>query len=213
MRPGVRRAGDYCFAENPALDAMSARILWHADLDPGTLHAVAEPTLPDDLDALDPARLAPWLTLVVDRDGEHAVLSDGLHHIRIDIAQGSLAGGAVRLHYRLFGLATANAKLLPLKRLIDLSQRQRFQAGLYPSDRRIARGLVALRIHDALRDGASQREIARVIFGDPGDDAAHRADSLRSRVRRLVREARALARGGYRYLMLRQTTSVTARRK
>jgi len=201
----IRRNGASFFAEHPARDATEARLLWHADLDPGTLSVVAIPSVVGDPDAIDPAALAPWLTLIAGRSGEHAVLSDGRRHIRIDIEDGTLAGGAVRLRYQLEGLVAAERKLLPLRRLIDLSRRRLFRAALYPPDRRVNRWLAALRVHDAIRAGASQREIARTLFGAAGDEHERRADSLRSRVRRLVREAGALARGGYRHLMLRQS--------
>ncbi|WP_233503687.1 DNA -binding domain-containing protein [Sphingomonas psychrotolerans] len=74
---------------------------------------------------------------------------------------------------------------------------------LYPPDRRVDRWILALRVHDALVAGASQREIARVLFGDlpANGEGDRRSDSLRSRVRRLVADARLLAGGGYRALM------------
>jgi hypothetical protein len=134
------------------------------------------------------------------------VLSDGLHHIRLDIAGVSLAdGGPVLLHYRLAGVPSAEARLLPLRRFLYLCRHRRFAAALFPADRQIARGLAVLRVHDALADGASQRDIARALFGAervlPGWEGE--SDSLRSRVRRLVAEARAMAAGGYRLLLRR----------
>ena len=50
---------------------------------------------------------------------------------------------------------------------------------------------------------ASQREIGAVLFGEDRVllDWGDRSESLRSHVRRLVRDARAMARGGYRQLM------------
>jgi len=64
-----------------------------------------------------------------------------------------------------------------------------------------------LRVHDALQEGASQREIGATLFGDErvAHDWIGESDSLRSRVRRLVREANAMARGGYRQLMRRRS--------
>lgn len=201
----TRCAGGFTFAENPDRLAPEARIIWHADLDPGTLAATATPAPSSDPDALSLAMLAPWLTIVSDCDGhEHAVLSDGWHHIRLDIEEGRLAGeAAVLLQYRLHGLATAEARLLPLRRLIDLYRHGRFARSLFPRDPRIARGIAMLRVHDALGAGASQREIGIALFGVErvAEDWNDRSDSLRSRVRRLVREARAMARGGYRLLM------------
>ncbi|WP_420822557.1 DNA -binding domain-containing protein [Sphingomonas gei] len=120
--------------------------------------------------------------------------------------QGSLAAGEpVLLHYRLKGIATAEPRILPLRRLIDLCRNRRFSKSLYPPDPRVERWILALRVHDAVMDGASQREIARVLFDDAPvrGEGDRRSDSIRSRVRRLVGEARRLAGGGYRALMRR----------
>jgi hypothetical protein len=129
------------------------------------------------------------------------VLSDGWHHIRLDVAEGSLADGRpVLLRYRIHGVASLEPKLLPLRRLYDLCRHRRFALSLYPRDRRVDRWILALRVHDAIMAGASQREIAAVLFGADAT-GARQSDSLRSRVRRLSREAKALALGGYRLLM------------
>lgn len=200
-------SGGFTFAEDPERDAIDARIIWHADLDPGTLLVAAQPAGPLDRDGFDPGRLARWLTVAVDADGrEHAVLSDGYRRIRLDVVSGSLRLRCpLLLSYHLKGIASAAPKLLPLRRLIALCQRGRFSPSLFPADRRIPRWLEVLRVYDALRDGASQREIGAALFGHDRieQDWADGADSLRSRVRRLVREARAMAQGGYRSLMRR----------
>lgn len=203
-RTTIPCSGGSTFAERPEVEAPDARILWRADLDPGTLVARAVPIEAGHPDAIDLAALAPWLTIVADGTGEHAVLSDGWHHIRVDIEQGSLAAGEpVAFEYRLSGLASAEPKILPLRRLIDLCRRRRFSVSLYPRDRRVDRWILALRVHDALVADASQRDISRVLFGDAagGEEGDRRSDSLRSRVRRLVADARLLAGGGYRALM------------
>lgn len=200
-------SGGSTFAENPERAAPDARIIWHADLDPGALRASAVPAPSADPDAIDAMSLRPWLTIATGGDGtEHVVLSDGWRHVRIDIEEGSLAAGSpVVLHYRLAGVAGAETKLLPLRRLIYLCRHRRFARSLFPREARIARHLMALRVHDALAAGASQREIAEILFranpADLGYDG--RSDSLRSRVRRLAREARRMADGGWRMLLLR----------
>lgn len=198
--------GGSTFAECPELAAPDARIIWRAELDPGTLEVGITPTIGGDPEGVDPAILAPWLTVTADPDGvEHAVLSDGWHHIRLDVGAGSLTGPApIIFSYRIRGLAGAIVKLLPLRRMIDLCRHSRFAATLFPEDRRIARGLLLLRVHDALVDGASQREIAVALYGveRTAHEWAGRSDSLRSRVKRLVRDARAMASGGYRSLLL-----------
>jgi hypothetical protein len=196
--------GGFIFAENPAIAAPQARLIWHADLDPGTILVEAEPALRDEGDAIDPRALAAWLTLATNPDGrEHAVLSDGRHHIRFDVGAGTLMSGPVMLRYRLAGTVSAQAKLLPLRRLVEFCIDRRFRAALYPPDPRVERWLVALRVHDGLAAGASLREIAGALYGAQrvAADWSDASDSMRSRVRRLAAEARRLARGGYRFLM------------
>jgi hypothetical protein len=114
--------GGCTFAERPDIAAPDARLIWHADLDPGTLQVRVLPIARGDPDQVDPERLRPWLAIVTDQDGqEHAVLSDGWHHIRLDVEAGSLAQGhPVLLQYRLTGVASASPKILPLRRLLDL---------------------------------------------------------------------------------------------
>ncbi|PKP92519.1 MAG: hypothetical protein CVT77_08655 [Alphaproteobacteria bacterium HGW-Alphaproteobacteria-16] len=204
----TRSNGGCTFAEHPDRPAPSARIIWHADLDPGTISVVAEPADPSDPDSLRIDRLASWLDIAVDAAGhEHVVLSDGWHHIRLDVEKGHLTGQeAVLLQYQLRGLESAESRLLPLRRLLDLCRHRRFARTLFPRDPGIDRGLAMLRVHDALSAGASQREIGEALFGTERvrEDWGAGSDSLRSRVRRLVREAGAMARGGYRQLMRRR---------
>ena len=200
--------GGCTFAEHPDLPAPEARLIWHADLDPGTLGVVALPADPHNPDSIRIDLIAPWLAVATDEAGrEHAVLSDGWHHIRLDIEEGSLTGQeAVLLHYRMRGLVSVEARLLPLRRFIHLCRHRRFARSLFPRDPRIDRGIEMLRVHDAISQGASQREIGAALFGDEQAvrDWNDGSDSLRSRVRRLVREAGAMARGGYRQLMQRK---------
>lgn len=202
-----KTVGGFTFAEDPTLAAPQARLIWHARLDPGTLPAAARPAVAGDPDALDPGQLAPWLTLVTgDAGHEHCALSDGLRRIRLDVASGTLRSGPVVLHYRLAGRASLTAKILPLRRFVALCTHKRFLVSLFPPDPLIPRCLAALRVHDALAQGASHREIGAALFGTERvrRDWHDGSDSLRSRVRRLVREARAMARGGYRQLLSRQ---------
>jgi hypothetical protein len=165
------------------------------------------PVAGDTPDSLDPALLARWLTVATDAEGrEHAVFSDGWHRIRLDLESGQLiAGMPVVLQYQLHGLHSAAPCILPLLRLLHLCRHRRFAASLFPADTHVPRGLILLRVHDALADGASQREIARVLFNEleVDRDWGSAADSIRSRVRRLIVDARAMARGGYRALMRR----------
>jgi hypothetical protein len=206
QRRPTRLPGGCTFAEDPAIAAPEARLIWHADLDPGTLTVEAVPASRSDPDAIDPIALGAWLTMIADRTGrEHAVLSDGWHHIRFDVEAGTLSSGPVVLRYRLQGSVSARPRLLPLRRLVEFSLHRRFARSLYPPDPRIARWLLTLQVHDGLDAGASLREIAAVLYGErrAAADWDGVSDSIRSRVRRLAAEARRLARGGWRSLMRR----------
>lgn len=205
--PWFRFNGGYIFAEDPACEAHQARILWHRAIDPGTLSVVATPADPGDPEAIPWNRIAPWLVSVTGGDGrEHAVLSDGWRRIRLDVEQGSLTGHpAVLLDFAMYGIATSEARVMPLRRLITLCRHGRFARSLFPPEPRMDRWLTMLRVHDALVDGASQREIAMVLFGKDRVRAARDQgnDSLRSRTRRLARDALTMAAGGYRRLLRR----------
>lgn len=160
-------------------------------------------------DRFDPGRFARWLQIVVDPEGcEHAVLSDGYRRIRIDIEAGSIASGhPVLLRYALEGMVDRDteARIMPLRRLAGLLRTGRFLPALFPRERRVQRMIEVLRVADALSSGASQRDIAAGLFGSErvASDWRGVSDSLRSRVRRLVCEARRMAAGGYHSLMRR----------
>src|SRR3546814_10850161 len=77
-------------------------------------------------ESIELGQLLPWLRIATDTMGrEHAVLSDGLRHLRIDIMAGSLihARGAVLLHYEIWGSQTAARRLRTLERFLDLIRR------------------------------------------------------------------------------------------
>jgi hypothetical protein len=141
-------------------------------------------------------------------DVDHVVLSDGYQHLRLDVLDGKITDQkAVVLHFAFEGLDKARQGVPSLRRFLSLVAHRRFLRSLYPYDPAVIRGLEVLRVHDALGQGASQREIASGLFGQDRvkRDWNGSSDSLRSRVRRLVREARAMAGGRYRELMRRST--------
>jgi len=190
-------------AEDPGLGARRARLFWSADADPGALRVMARPV------GLGPAglpihRLSRFLSVVRGDGGrEYAVLSDGRHHLRLDVEEGTLENGRVALHVLLDGLRDAEAKLETLRRLAVLCRQRRFPPEHFSFDSQRERSLILLRVADALGAGASQRELAEFLFGMERARSGWqgRSDSLRSRVRRLAAEARRLAAGGYRNLL------------
>lgn len=186
-------------------------MIWDACLDPGTLAVDAIAAELSDPGAINPGELRGWLEVAQDGDGrEHAVISDGWHRIRVDVASGTLLRGPVILQCRIEAARSALPKMLPLKRLIDFLLYRRFARTLYPADPRIERWLTALQVRDGLSDGASHRELADALYGaeQVAADWDGRSDSLRSRVRRLVAEAGRLSRGGYRQILRQSFRSI-----
>lgn len=187
--------------EDPALPALAARPVWCRAGYGRVLEADARAGGPPQ-DRFDLARFAAVTTVVRDRAGtEHLLVSDGASSLRLDILSGSVLAGPVCLAYRLAGLAALRGPLDTLGGLLRLSQSGRLAR---PAARDRNRRLVLLlRAWDALRDGASQRELAAVLLSD--EAAARRwrteAPSLRARAQRLARSARAMASGGYRRLL------------
>lgn len=191
--------GGFIFAEDPELPAPEARIIWHVDYDPAVIAATAIPTANRSADVVEPEQLARWLVSVDSDKGEHIVVSDGYNRIRIDLVRGSLKTGTpVTLDYRLSGIVSAQPKLRALGAFLHLVRTGRFARRHFPPDPRLARHVLMLRVHDARAAGASLRVIAEALY--PQIDVAC-SDSIRSRVRRLVREARGMAQGGWRALM------------
>lgn len=175
-----------------------------ADLDPAALRVVVVPTGHDGPDMIDVSQLSPWFTSVIDSAGrEHAILSDGFHRIRIEVVEGRLRGaGWVSLRYCLSGVRTAEQEALSLRRLLYLYRNGRFGKTLFQPDPRVDRLIDLLRVWDALRAGASQSEIASVLFGEArARDDWVGAPALRQRVKRMVAGARHLAGGGYQSLL------------
>lgn len=168
---------------------------------------LAVETLPvqrGDGDAFDIRRFDRLATVLRCPDGhEHLLLSDGVHHLQMEVTAGSLLDGPVCLRYELSGFKHIEAKTLTLRRLLLLRRLGRFPHGLYPPERRARRWVMALQAYDALQAGATHREIAAALFGERvvKEDWCSRSDYLRLRVQRLVRTADRLVNGGYRDLL------------
>jgi hypothetical protein len=195
-----RANGGFAFAETPSRPATRARLLWDARHDPSVLIVEASPALPSRRDVFDLSRFVDMATVVVHgAGGEHLVLSEGYRRIRIDVGRGTLCEGPVHLRYELQGLGGIESKILTLRRLLALCRLGRFARDLHPRERLAPRWVAALRVHDAVREGASQRQVAAVIYGEKstvvGEESG--SDFLRLRVQRLVRVGRYMAEGGY----------------
>ena len=186
-------------AETPVESPGPRQLVWSATVDPSVVTCAAEPVTVDHPDAFQVGCLSLATTTVVGTSGaQHLAVSDGLRRIRLDIVDGTLLQGPVRLHYRLAGFADAEPQLLTLQRLLALHRLGRFARGLHPRERKAERWTMMLRAHDLSVAGASQREIATELFGlDVSREWRRRSDYLRLRIQRLLREANGLVHGGY----------------
>ncbi|UXT20423.1 DUF2285 domain-containing protein [Agrobacterium tumefaciens] len=139
-------------------------------------------------------------------DAEVSLNVDGATHFRFELGNGQ------HLQIVHSGVAPAVA-LVPLgiEGLDRLEAVQRLLAALHgravPPDTRLtrqqrARARRMLQAFDGHRDGATQQEIAEVIFRiGPVDRDEWQASSARHAVKALLRDARAMIAGGYRSLL------------
>jgi hypothetical protein len=199
MRCGVAPGGS-AFAESADRPASRARLIWDHLRDPSVLTVETAPPDAADGEAFDISRLPTLVTIVVaPGGGEHVALSDGLRRIRIDVADGTLLQGPVRLRYRLADAQGLDPQILTMRRLLALRRTGRFAPSLFPRERMAAHWAMALRASDALAAGASQRDLAGLLFGalSARTDWRGASDFLRLRVQRLVRIARRMTHGGH----------------
>jgi len=136
---------------------------------------------------------------------EHVLLGDGIHRIQLQVRKRSLLEGPSGLRYDLADFEGVEPKLMTLQRLIALRRLGRFPRSLFPPEHRAPRWAAALRAFDAIRAGASPREIAAALFGA---DTARKdwdgaSDYLRSRVRRAIAAGERLVNGGHLDLLRR----------
>ncbi|WP_281270526.1 DNA -binding domain-containing protein [Aurantiacibacter xanthus] len=100
---------------------------------------------------------------------------------------------------------------MTLRRLAAFERLGRMPRHLFPAERCADRWTLALRARDAKAHGASQREVAEVLFGAGSVrrdwDAA--SDHLRSRIRRLLRLGIGMTAGGWRTLLAPASTGVS----
>jgi hypothetical protein len=142
--------------------------------------------------------MGPTALLIIG-PAEHLLLSDGWRSIRIDVRAGTIRTSPAILRYELSGFTALEPRLLVLRRLVAYRKRGSFGSALFPPETRAARLVLLLRVSDALRAGASQREIAAELLDRDAQAVRWRVDlpSTRSRVQRLARRARSMTDYGH----------------
>jgi hypothetical protein len=158
----------------------------------------AEPIAPDHPDAfrLDHLQCACTIRRAAD-GGEQLLLAEGPRCIRIEVRAGTVLAGPVRLVYDLQGFETLDARLHMLRQLLALHRLGRLPSSLFPAEPRARHWAMALQAFDGRRAGASQREIAIVLFGVARVMSEwSKGDDMHKRVSRLLRTADRLISGG-----------------
>jgi len=178
-----------------------ARLFWRPKIDPSVLTVTAEPISASHPDAFDVGQFADMVDIVRDKRGrEMCLLSGGPRQIQLEVGEGTLTKGPVRLRFDLGGLSNIDAKLRTVTRLVSLRKLGRFTHDLFPRAPGAAKWIKAVQAYDGMAAGASQRDIAEVLFGTDlvREEWNGRSEFLRLRVQRLLNHARRMVDGGYR---------------
>jgi hypothetical protein len=194
---------ELCFASSGPPGDPTPIVLWHWRADSTVPVLSLSPAPVGDPDALDLKSLAVMTLVVRTEDGgQHVVVGDGARRLRFAVVDGDVLAGPAICRFRLPPQAIGGGSLLGLRRLIALRDTGRLPSAGYRPHPKAARWLQILRAHDARAQGASQRDIAVMLFGEPRvrEDWSGRSDYMRMRVQRLLRAAEDLVAGGYRAL-------------
>ncbi|PKQ00375.1 MAG: hypothetical protein CVT74_04145 [Alphaproteobacteria bacterium HGW-Alphaproteobacteria-13] len=177
-----------------------AVFFWLPECNPLVLQVEAKPHV-DPGSTFDCRQCPLFRAVVRGDDGQHLLFSDGTRHLQLAVIEGDALTGPALLSCTLCGLKDFETKPLPLQRLCRLARSGRLLKSLYPPERRARRWTLMLRAFDGAVFGASQRDIAAVLFGDRAVREDWEAGFLRTRIQRLLSGARTMVRGGYRRLL------------
>lgn len=212
---GSGQLPDLCFAgAGPAGDDLPAA-LWTWRADPAVPVLSAEAPSSEEAICLNLARLRlPCLLARAESGEQHLMICDGERRLRLAVLGADLLQGAVILRYHLPALEFSKSSLQALRLLIGLLETGRL-APRREAQTKQTRWVEALRAHDARSDGASQRQIAILIFGEDRvrEDWAGPSDYMRMRVHRLLRMADDLVAGGYRAMCSLRPVSHSGRQR
>ena len=179
-------------------------MLWDPCLDASALRVEAHAPIGDEADLFNLENWASNSVLVAGGQGdEHLLLRDGHHHVHLHVIAGTLLQGPVALRFNIRWSDRFDHALGTLRRFVLLCRSGKLRRERILSDRISPRAISALRVHDALSQGASIRDIGIMLFSKERVDAEWRdpSESLKSQCRRLVASARRMAGGAYKELL------------
>lgn len=192
------------FVEDARLSVPDIPMLWDPCLDAAVLRVEARAARGNEPDLFNLDTWAANAALVSGGQGdEHLLLHDGRHHIHLHVVAGTLREGPVALSFDIRWSDRFDHALGTLRRFLHLCRFGELRPGGGWSDRISPRAIAALRVYDALGQGASIRDIGIMLFGKDRVDAEWRdpGESLKSQCRRLVASARRMAGGAYKDLL------------
>ena len=201
--PRTSHIGGYTVLEQPHIPADHAQLLWTAAVDRSVLHVDCY-ACPSRDGGLDFAKIDLAQVVAIDSKGhQHICITDGFSHLRIDVENGTVLQGSVAFRVSVGDVARLPTILHSLTQLDAIWRAGKFPPPVLTRTYHRVRTLMALRIHDALIAGASQRDLGRLIFGSKrvASDWNGTSDALRSQIRRLIQLSAELSAGGYRRLL------------
>ncbi|WP_292675169.1 DUF2285 domain-containing protein [Mesorhizobium sp.] len=146
------------------------------------------------------AALPCLATVLLSGDGrQHVLLRRADRHLQLAVSGASVLL-PVRLHIdAIWPTGQLKHRLWALECINSLTAHGRLPKNLFPPEARGRRLRFVLQALDGSRSGASHREIAEALIGEPRIQADWKdpRDHLRDRIRRAIRRGHALMNGGY----------------
>ena len=176
---------------DPFPDNSAASVFWLPEDDTSVVILASPPPCLDR--HADGGQLPRAVVTEIDLEGVHALLDLGNgERLQILAATAASAAAVIPLDRNGFG------RLEALHRLLSAIHRRAIPPDTRVTAQQRARAKRMLRAIDGFRDGATQQDIAQILFRTDGLDRAGWQDaSTRHAIKSLLREARALISGGY----------------
>lgn len=184
------------FAADPELPAPKARVFWQPCADPAVVILSLAPSV---LTGNSSFPNLPQAHETHAQDGTHLLLEPGTSH-RLQLLRTGPEGAA---HAALIPLdADGFLRLEAVYRLLASAHGRKLPPDSRLTHQRLRRAQLMLRAHDGREAGATQREIAKVLYRlPPMSRDEWQSASQRYAVMALLRDARKMVEGGYRALL------------
>lgn len=194
--------GGYVFEGDPGLTARDVPLFWEAAVDMNVICALASPCRSTEPGAFSLFEL-PWPAVLLQQpDRQELLVESPQGQTRLSLAAGDLLQGPVGLRYIIEGAALLE-RTHALQRWDWLLRKGAWPQSLERNSTPGERWSLLLATLDALARHRSLRETAIALFGEMTVEREwnQTSDHLKSRTRRLIAQARALAAGGYKALL------------